>query len=125
MVILDFEYSELDEGIDYLCESGKIEDYMGEAVITKNVADEDMIVAYEPAFRITDKNLIAIEGVYYAKDDATNSLESDWLLTLIYENVEDSDFDVNNWIYFEASSISSAVYNYLNFINSQKGSVKK
>ena len=59
MVILDFEYSELDKEIDYLCESGKIDDYTGEAIVTKNVADGDLIVVYEPAFRITDKNVIA------------------------------------------------------------------
>lgn len=126
MVILDFEYSELDKEIDYLCESGKLDDYMGEAIVTKNVADGDLIVVYEPAFRITDKNVIAIEGVYYAKDEDTNRLESDWSLTLIYKNVEDSEFDADNWIYFESGGvIASAVYNYLNFINSQKGSVKK
>lgn len=113
MVILNSKYCDLEGLIERLAESGEMDDYTYGALVTVDDAEDgDAIAVDEPAYRITDKNLIVVEGVYC--ENNAGRLERSWSLSLIYEDVPDADFNPDNYIYFESGGDPiAAVYNYL------------
>lgn len=113
MVILNSKYCDLEALIESLVESGEMDDYNCGALIMVDVAEGgDVIAVDEPAYRITDKNLIVVDVVYC--ENNTGRLERSWSLSLIYENVPDADFNPDNYIYFESGGDPiAAIYNYL------------
>lgn len=116
MVILNVNYSDLENEIERLCESREMENYTEEALVTRDINEGDAVVAFEPAYRVVDKNLIAVEGDYCVPNEESGTLEPDWSLTLIYENVPDEEFDADNWLYLESGgSVGTAIHNFTNF----------
>ncbi len=77
---------------------------------------EDCIIADGIAFRVTDLELIFVEGTYCSFDEETGECEPDWSLTLIYDNVPDDEFDVQKYVYFEQDPPETAIHNFLNII---------
>ena len=120
MIILDSSYDELDDKIERLSDS----DEYGEEVLV-SVNDDEAIVLFEPAWRITDKNLIAVEGIYGNYDQKARNFKPDWALTAIYDNVPDGDFDIENWLYLEQDSPVMTIHNYLYLINGGKNVEKR
>lgn len=120
MIILDSSYDELDDKIERLSDSNEY----GEEVLV-SVNDDEAIVLFEPAWRITDKDLIAVEGVYGNYDKETRDFEPDWALTAIYDNVANDDFQVENWLYLEQDSPVVTIHNYLYLINGGKNGERR
>ena len=112
MIILNSHYDELDKEIESLCQ---VEEHGEEVLIQNEIEDGSAILVFEPAWRVIDKNLIAVEGVYGSYDKTTHDFEPDWALTVIYENVPDEKFDPEKWLYFEQDSIATAIHNFLNY----------
>ena len=77
---------------------------------------EDVILVQNRIFRVVDKNLMFVEGVYCCRDEGSGDYEPDWALTLIYENVPDLKFNYANYIYYEQDSPEIAIYNFLSML---------
>ena len=106
MIILNSELDKLDQNIETLAESGEQDNYTDHALIHKDVEEGDVIVAYEPAWRVADLGIIVAEGVYC-------NPEPDWSLTLIYEDVPDDEFDPDEWLYYEQDPPVTAIHNFM------------
>ena len=115
MVIHNVQYDEIEEALDELFNSEQADDFRDEDVTISNEEHlgEDVIIAYAPAYRVTDKGLIFMEGVYCTRSELTGEVEPDWSLTLIYADVSDEEFDPQRWIYFEQDPPQTAIHNYL------------
>lgn len=75
--------------------------FLDDVIIQDESLGKDFILVHQPAFRVTDKNLIYMEGTYY-NYEGVNKYNPDFSLTLIYENVkDDKQFDINKYLYFE------------------------
>ena len=77
--------------------------------------DDATIIIYAPFYRVEDKDLIYAEGIFCNYDEETNTLEPDWDLVLIYENVEDNKFDPTKYLYFEQGTEMSAIHNFCQY----------
>ena len=115
MVIKNCEYDRLEEEIDKFYEADDYYDEMEEIPITNEIGVDDAVVAYAPAWRVTDKNIIIMEGVYCNRL-STGQLEPDWSLTLVYDDVPDDQFDPDMWLYFEQDGPAVSIHNYLHSI---------
>lgn len=105
MEIRDTLYGVIDSYLDS-------EDYTEETALIKNdYFGKDAVVAYLPAWRVDDKGVIFVEGVYCSYNDETNEYDPDWEITLIYEDTEDLDLD--KFVYFEQGTPTTAIHNYL------------
>ena len=113
MVINNVRYDEIDEALNRFYDSEQVEDVYDEVLIDEDSLGGDVIVANAPAWRVTDKGLIFMEGVYCNRSRLTGELEPDWSLTLIYADVPDEAFNPNRWIYFEQDPPTTAIHNYL------------
>ena len=83
-------------------------------VIKNDYFGRDAVVVNLPAWRVTDKGLIFVDGVYCSYDDSTGGHEPDWGITLVYEDTDDLDLD--KFVYFEQGIPSTAIHNYLSSI---------
>ena len=112
MIILNSLYDDLEEKIESISADTE---YGNDALVFVN--DEEAILLFEPAYRVTDKNIIAVEGVYGSYDVKTRDFQSDWSLTAIYDNVTDDKFKVEKWLYIEQDAPVVAIHNFLRLIN--------
>lgn len=87
--------------------------FLDDVIIQNDSLGKDFILAHQPAYRVTDKNLIYMEGTYY-NYEGVNKYNPDFSLTLIYENVKDGNFDVSKYLYFEQDSPNVSIHNFLN-----------
>lgn len=124
MEIKNILYNNLDTAIDayYEVEDCEIE----ENIIKEESIGDDAILTTGPAWRVLDKNLICLEGVYCNYNEETEEFEPDWALTLIYDNVSDELFDVNKYNYFEQDPPMTTIHNYMQIIkpDTQTGKTK-
>lgn len=112
ITIKDVTYDE----IETLLDTEEIEEYFDETDIIQNEdLGKDAIIVYPPAYRVTDKNLIFLEGTYCNYDYEKGEFEPDFSLTLIYDNVKnDESFNLKEYLYFEQDYPKTTVYNFLN-----------
>lgn len=108
MIILNSLYDDLEEKIESISADTE---YGDDKLVSVN--DEEAILLFEPAYRVTDKNIIAVEGVYGSYDEKTRDFQSDWSLTAIYDNVTDDKFNVEKWLYIEQDAPVVAIHNFL------------
>lgn len=113
MEIKQVLYSDIDEALERLYE----EDYDPDDTEVIRVGEEESVVAYAPVWHVTDKGIYFVEGVWCNYNETTNILEPDWSVTLIYD--DDKDFELDKFVYFDSSSPSVAIHNYL-FMKNQK-----
>ena len=73
---------------------------------------DDFVLLTGNAYRVTDRDLIYAEGVYCAYSEYTDAHEPDWDFVLIYSNVDDDEFNPNEFVYFEQGTPSAAIHNY-------------
>ena len=92
MTILESTYAEIDKNIEALCESGRMEDYVDNVVLI-HLKDGGVVIASEPAWRITDKDLIVLEGLLCEKTTEDGSFDPSCSVSLVYENTTDDKFD--------------------------------
>ena len=111
MIILNSTLEDLDDRIDRYSESQ--DSYPLKMVIENGICDDEKIIVVEPGWRITDKDLIAIEGECWCRNDETSRYELDWTCTLVYQSTSDEDFDPEQWNYLEQGPPTSAIQNYL------------
>lgn len=108
-------YNDIDTEIEKLYENEFENEYV--VVQDEESLGKDYILAETTAWRVTDKNLIFVEGIYY-NYEGVNKYNPDFSLTLIYENVKDDrQFDINKYLYFEQDSPMTAVHNFLNIVD--------
>ena len=108
-------YNDIDTEIEKLYENEVENEYV--VVQDEESLGKDYILAETTAWRVTDKNLIFVEGIYY-NYEGVNKYNPDFSLTLIYENVkDDKQFDINKYLYFEQDSPMTAVHNFLNIVD--------
>ena len=70
MIIINSKYDELEENNNRYCDFWETEDY--EEVLIKNVmGDGGTVIAFAPAYRVTDKDLIAVEGEHCYYNERT------------------------------------------------------
>lgn len=91
------------------------EDCPDATLIKNDYFGKDAVVANIPAWRVKDKGLVFVEGVYCSYDDETDGYDPDWGITLIYEDTDDLDLD--KFVYFEQGMPSVAIHNYLTMKN--------
>lgn len=113
MEIKQVLYSDIDEALERLYEEVDDPEY----VKIGQVGEEDVVIAYAPVWHVTDKGIYFVEGVWCNYNETTNILEPDWSVTLIYD--DDKDFELDKFVYFDSSSPSVAIHNYL-FMKNQK-----
>lgn len=114
MTILESTYAEIDKNIEALCESGRMEDYVDNVAII-HLKDGGVVVASEPAWRITDKDLIVLEGLLCDKTTEDGSFDPSCSVSLIYENTTDDKFDPSKWIYIEQDAPGMTINNFIHF----------
>jgi hypothetical protein len=108
MKFIDITEIELSESDDlYMFED--IDEYIE---IKSAAGVNDCVIAPAVAFRIVRSGLIVIEGDYCSCNEETKQCEPDWTISLVYEDVEDEEFDPERWLYFEQGTAWSAVHNY-------------
>ena len=113
MKILDVTYEDIDDAIDKYLDSEEAEQEDDEGYLLKGEdLGEDIIIAQGPAWRVTDKNLIFMEGVYCTFIEELDAYDVDFSLTLIYEDVPDEKFNPENYVYFEQDPPMTAIHNY-------------
>lgn len=98
-----------------LCESDDlylIEDIDEYIEIKSAGSVNDCVIAPAVAFRVTGSGLIVVEGDYCEYNEDTKQCEPSWTISLVYEDVEDEEFNYENWLYFEQGTAWSAVHNY-------------
>ena len=91
MEIKQVLYKDIDDVLETQTESE-------ETTIIK-VSEEDAIVAYAPVWKVTDKGVFFVEGVWCVYNETLDTLEPDWSVTLVYEDTE--NFDIDKFDYFE------------------------
>lgn len=97
------------------------EEFFEETLIdATDFGENDSILLYGYAVRISDLDLIIASGVFLQYDEDTGISEPDWDICLIYENVPDDEFDPANYIYFEQGIEYSAIHNFLRYRESNK-----
>lgn len=111
MQIKNILYPYLDEAIDNYYASEEPEEE-GHVILNESIGS-DAIMTFGPAWRVLDKNLIVVEGIYSNYNPDTKEWEPDWSLTLIYDNVPDNQFDINKYVYFEQDPPTTSIHNYL------------
>ena len=112
MRIVDVEYEKIDETMDKLID----EEEMGweeHAIWQDEKPTSDVIVVYGPAFRVTDRNLIFMDGTYCTFNEKEGVAEPDFSCTVIYSDVPDEEFDPDRWIYFEQDPPMTAIHNFV------------
>lgn len=110
MTIIDVkDLAELETLID-----GEFNDEYDEEVV--HFEDKDIAVIYGPCYRITlsEVTVIVAEGVYCAWDEDKQEALPDWSISLIYADT--SDFNSDNYLYYEQGYPTSALRNYINYI---------
>ena len=107
MEIKDVLYDDIDDALDRQEESEDIE------VI--DISEEDSVVVYSPIWHVTDKNVYFAEGVWCIYNERMHTLEPDWSVTLVFDEVVELD----KFVYFDSSSPSVAIHNYL-YMKNQK-----
>lgn len=107
MEIKDVLYDDIDDALDRQEESEDIE------VI--DISEEDSVVVYSPIWHVTDKNVYFAEGVWCIYNESMHTLEPDWSVTLVFDEVVELD----KFVYFDSSSPSVAIHNYL-YMKNQK-----
>ena len=80
-------------------------------------SERDIILVRNPAFRVTDKKLIFMEGIYCTYSAEYKDWLPDWSLTLIYEDKTDSEFDYTEYTYFEQDSPEITIHNFLKMMD--------
>lgn len=103
MEIKQVLYKDIDDVLETQTESE-------ETTIIK-VSEEDAIVAYAPVWKVTDKGVFFVEGVWCVYNETLDTLEPDWSVTLVYEDTE--NFDIDKFDYFEQGTPTTAIHNYL------------
>lgn len=111
MEILNSNYDELDKRIEEHCAS--LKERPQKVIIKNSICDNSLIVAVGPAWRVTDKNLIAVEGECWFYNADISQYEADWTLTLLYDDVSDEDFDLEKQICSEQGQPMAVIHNYL------------
>lgn len=110
-----------DEFNNYQEEEHDEEEFFEETLIdAADFGENDSILLYGYAVRISDLDLIIASGVFLQYDEDTGISEPDWDICLIYENVPDDEFDPANYIYFEQGIEYSAIHNFLRYRESNK-----
>lgn len=109
MEIKDVLYDDIDDALD------RQEEFESTAVIKIN--EEESVVAYSPVWHVTDKGVYFVEGVWCIFNETANTLEPDWSVVLVYDDSD--DFDISKFVYFDSSSPSVAIHNYL-YMKNQK-----
>lgn len=107
MEIKQVLYKDIDDALETQTESE-------ETTIIK-VSEEDAIVAYAPVWKVTDKGVFFVEGVWCVYNETLDTLEPDWSVTLVYEDTE--NFDIDKFDYFEQGTPTVAIHNYLTMKN--------
>ena len=102
-------YKDLDETLDKYYDSEEFND--DEYLIQNSSIGEDAIIAFGPAWYVTDKGFIAIEGAYCNYNHETGKFDPDWSLTLLYKAGE--EIDVNKYLYYEQDPPSATICNYI------------
>lgn len=114
MVIFNVKYSELEEEIENLVDTDSTGLYCNEfQIVNDSIGEEACILAYGPAWRVTDKDVIVVEGVYCNYNKETDEYDPDWALTLVYKDVPDEEFDPDRFVYYEQDPPETAIHNYL------------
>lgn len=111
MIILNSSLEDLEDRIDRYNESA--DSYPQKIAIENGICDDNVIIAVEPGWRVAEKDLIAVEGECWCRNEDTCQYEMDWACTLLYANTSDDEFDPEDWIYLEQGSPTSAIHNYL------------
>ena len=120
MKILDVKYEDIDKTTGALEESGNPDELWEEEMIQDETTGNDAIFTCGPAWRVTDRNLIFMEGVYCNYNEETKEYDPDWSLTLIYEDTDDEKFDAYEYVYFEQDPPAVSIHNYLRAIELRK-----
>ena len=115
MKIKNILYAYLDEAIDNYYADEEFEEESH--VILNESIGADAIMTFGPAWRVLDKGLIVVEGIYSNYNPDTQEWESDWSLTLIYDNVPDEQFNINKYVYFEQDPPMTSIHNYLRAVH--------
>lgn len=114
MDIFNVKYSELEDEIERLVDSDTTGAYEEEfLIVNENIGGGDSILAVGPAWRVTDKGVIVMEGVYCNYNQETGEFDPDWALTLVYQDVPDEEFDPERYVYYEQDPPGTAIHNYL------------
>lgn len=110
MKIIDIMYEDLPLEYD---ENSEIEDEI--LIRPHDFADDDAIIIYSPFYRVKNIGLILGEGVFCYTEEDTGELVPDWSLTIIYDDIEDDDFDPAKYLYFEQGTEMSAIHNFCQY----------
>lgn len=114
--VREVEYDKIDEVLERYIESGKFEDELEDFEVKDGEAfGEDLVVLSSPAWRVTDKGLIFVEGTYFVLQNG--QYEPDWSITIVYKNVPDNELDLSKFIYYEQGGPSSAIHNCLTMMH--------
>ena len=114
--VREVKYDKIDEVLEKFIESGEFEEDLIDFEIKDGEAfGEDLVILSSPAWRVTDKGLIFVEGTYFSLQNG--QYEPDWSITMVYEDVSDDELDLSKFIYFEQGSPASAVHNCLTMMN--------
>ena len=109
-------YEDIDTKIEKFYKSG----FDGEYAVIQNEESlgKDYIKAETTAWRVVDKNLIFVEGIYYSLR-GNGKHEPDFSLTLIYKDVKkNKQFDINKYLYFEQDNPMTTIHNFLSIVKS-------
>lgn len=108
MEIKDVLYDDIDDALDRQIDLGYVD--------LVKISEEDSVIIYSPIWHVTDKNVYFAEGVWCIYNETANTLEPDWSVTLIYDDEVD---ELDKFTYFDSSSPSAAIHNYL-YMKNQK-----
>ena len=115
MSIVNLKYADIERFLENFYENEEFADCDEHEITNEEEIGRDMIVTSGPICRVTDLGLIFVEGVYFRYDEATDTLEPDWSLTLIYDDVTDAEFDAHKYLYFEQDGPSMSIHNFLHW----------
>ena len=107
MEIKQVLYNDIDEALETQTETEETE-------IIK-VSEEDAVVVYAPIWKVADKGVCFVEGVWCVYNETLDLLEPDWSVTLVYE--DDENIDLDKFVYFEQGTPTTAIHNYLTMKN--------
>jgi hypothetical protein len=106
----------MEEFSNYLEEEHDEDEFNEETVIeTDEFGDNDLIMLFGPAVRLSELGLIIASGVFLQYCEDTGLNEPDWDICLIYEDVPDDEFDPTKFVYFEQGVETSAISNYMHY----------
>lgn len=113
MKIVDLKYADIDEFLENLYESEEFIQYPDYKINNWDKTGQTVVITQGAICRVTDLDLIFVEGVCYRYEDSTKEFDLDWSLTLIYQNESDDEFDIEEYIYWDENEPSAAIHNYI------------